>query len=269
MIVSISDDFDPDRIAQSGQCFRWQRAGEAGYRVLCGSQCLYVRAMGEGRYAFSCDAEAFEGFWRDYFDLDTDYAAIRRRIDPAADPFLARAAESQKGLRILRQPPWEALICFIISQNRNIPSICRSVEMLCAACEAPRTDALGRPWHPFPTPQRLASLSEDALRACRLGYRARYVSGAARAVSEGRLDLQALRRADLPTAMAALQTLLGVGSKVASCVCLFGLHHLDAFPRDVWIRRVLENEYPKGYPFERYFPYNGVYQQYMFAYYRH
>ena len=60
--------------------------------------------------------------------------------------------------------------------------------------------------------------------------------------------------------------LYGVGIKVASCVSLFGLHHLDAFPVDVWIRRVLEAEYPGGYPYELYSPYNGVYQQYMFAY---
>ena len=60
----------------------------------------------------------------------------------------------------------------------------------------------------------------------------------------------------------------GVGVKVASCVALFGLHQLNAFPIDVWVKRILENEYRDGYPYEQYAPYNGVYQQYMFAYYR-
>ena len=91
---------------------------------------------------------------------------------------------------------------------------------------------------------------------------------AAEAVAAGRVDLSALCRAKPEESLQALLTLKGVGVKVAACVQLFGLHQLDAFPIDVWIRRVLEAEYPGGYPQARYSPYNGVYQQYMFAYYR-
>ena len=101
-----------------------------------------------------------------------------------------------------------------------------------------------------------------------LGYRTKYVKAAAEAVKNKEIDLMALKTSDYETAMEELKKLYGVGEKVANCVALFGLHHINAFPKDVWIKRVLETEYPKGYPFEDYSPYNGIYQQYMFAYYR-
>ena len=121
----------------------------------------------------------------------------------------------------------------------------------------------------FPEPEAIAALSGEDLMACRLGYRWKYVLAAAKAVSAGDIDLNKLVTADEKTAMTALTGLFGVGVKVASCVALFGLHHTDAFPIDVWVRRVLADQYPDGYPYERYAPYNGVFQQYMFAFYRH
>ena len=111
-------------------------------------------------------------------------------------------------------------------------------------------------------------MSDEALADCRLGYRASYVKAAALEVYEGRLDLLELQKEPPDQALKALMKVHGVGLKVASCAVLFGLHHLDAFPVDVWISRVLENEYPSGYPKEKYQPYNGVYQQYMFYYYK-
>ena len=268
MILSIADDFDLDRIAGSGQCFRWERITDGSWRILHGSECLYALDRGDGHFSFSCEEEKFDNLWREYFDLSEDYTAIRRRIDPEADPFLWTAAERERGIRILRQDPWETLITFILSQNKNIPGIRRCVEALCAACGEKKTDVRGREFYAFPSPAALAALGEESLRSCRLGYRCRYVHAAAEAVRDGKLDLNALRRAEEDAALLALQQLPGVGIKVASCVALFGLHRLDAFPRDVWVKRILASEYPGGYPMERYSPYNGVYQQYMFAWYR-
>ena len=91
---------------------------------------------------------------------------------------------------------------------------------------------------------------------------------AAEAVSNGDIDLLSLLAADEASTINELTKLFGVGTKVANCVSLFGLHHVNAFPVDVWIKRVLEEQYPNGYPYEKYAPYNGIYQQYMFAYYR-
>jgi N-glycosylase/DNA lyase len=263
--IEIHDDFDLKRIADSGQCFRWSRCGD-GWRILSGADCLYIAPLGASRYAVDCDAAAFDARWRDYFDLGENYTAIRSRIDPAADPYLWAAAESEQGIRILRQDPWETLVSFIISQNRNIPAIRRGIELLAAACGDERTDSAGQPYFAFPAPEAVAALDDDALRGCALGYRVPYVRAAARAVLDGVMDFAALCAADAAAAMAALTGLYGVGVKVASCVSLFGLHHLDAFPQDVWIKRILAREYPAGWPFGAYAPFNGVYQQYMFAY---
>ena len=285
MLIMISDDFDLDKIADSGQCFRWEKAeNEAGgtglpaYRIIAGGRCLYVSALGQDRYDLDCSEEDFTAFWRDYFDLETDYAHIRGYIDPEKDPFLAAAAGHEKGIRILRQDPWEMLITFIISQNRNIPAIRRSVEMLAEHCGELRRDSRGRDYYAFPEPEAITALTQEELAACKLGYRCGYVHAAAEAVMSGAIDLAALASGvktegeSDPGARQLIKTLTGlygVGDKVASCVALFGLHQLDAFPVDTWIRRILKQEYPDGYPAERYSPYNGIYQQYMFAYYRH
>ena len=86
---------------------------------------------------------------------------------------------------------------------------------------------------------------------------------------DGGIDLNALQAADEKTTISALTGLYGVGIKVANCVSLFGLHHMDAFPIDVWMKRILTEQYPAGYPYEKYAPFNGICQQYMFAFYRH
>ena len=269
MKIQISDDFDLDRIADSGQCFRWEKADQNTYRIIAGDSCLYITALGEDRFDLDCSRMEYENFWREYFDLEEDYRSIRERIDPDQDPFLRQAAEYEKGIRILRQDPWEMLITSIITQNRNIPAIRRSVELLAKSCGERKTDRRGQAYFAFPAPEAAAMLSEESLKDCRLGYRWKYIQSAARAVTEGRIDLERLRQEDESSAILELTGLFGVGTKVASCVSLFGLHHVDAFPVDVWIRRILEQEYPGGYPFEQYSPYNGIYQQYMFAYYRH
>ncbi len=278
MVIQIDDDFDPDKIADSGQCFRWEKisaqmpssSGEenVSYRILAGSSCLYFSALGDGQYRLDCTQEEYENFWRDYFDLGQDYRKIRERIDPGKDPFLWKASEHEKGIRILQQDPWEMLISFIISQNRNIPAIRRSVEYLARACGDKKTDSKGLEYYAFPDCRAVAALTEKELSECRLGYRCRYVHEAAEAAARGEFDPEALKAMDEKAAMAALTKLTGVGVKVASCVSLFGLHQVNAFPVDVWMKRILAEQYPGGYPFEEYAPYNGIYQQYMFAYYR-
>ena len=276
MIIQITDDLDLDRIAQSGQCFRWKKTEDSTYRIIAGGSCLYITSLGtsgaadgDGRFELDCSEAEFECFWKKYFDLEENYREIRGRIDPGLDPFLWQAAENEKGIRILRQDPWEMLITSIITQNRNIPAICRSVELLAESCGRPQKDSRGCIYYTFPEPAALAVLSEEELKECKLGYRWKYVRAAAEAVAEGKIDPEKLACEEEERAIKALTGLFGVGVKVASCVSLFGLHHLDAFPVDVWVRRILENEYPDGYPFERYSPYNGIYQQYMFAWYRH
>lgn len=252
--------FDPAVIMESGQCFRMVAlSADTVEAVACGRR-VSVTALGGGRFAFDCDPTTFETFWRGYFALDTDYAAILAAAPPE-DAFLSRALQTARGLRILRQDPWETLCAFILSQRKHLKAIRLCMETLCARYGEP---VEGTARSAFPTPARLAALPEAALRECGLGYRAPYVLDAAQKVALGQLNLRAL--AALPDAAlrAVLQTVHGVGVKVADCVMLFAYARLACAPVDVWIHRVIDEEYAGVSPFAAYGGYAGVYQQYLF-----
>ena len=268
MNLFFEDDLDLDRIMDSGQCFRWEKLGDQHYRIPHKDFVLVIRKTGEDCFSLDCSEEEFRAVWEPYFDFALDYRKIRGKIPKRKDPFLFAASEDGKGIRILRQDPWEMLITSIITQNRNIPAIRRSVDLLCRSAGKQIKGKDGTPFYAFPSPEAIAGLTEEDLKNCRLGYRCRYVHAAAAACADGTLDLAELGRADDAAAMKMLTSLFGVGEKVASCVMLFGLHRTDAFPVDVWMKRILDNEYPDGYPMKKYRPWNGIYQQYMFAYYR-
>ncbi|MBQ8093187.1 MAG: hypothetical protein IJ242_06385 [Clostridia bacterium] len=266
MILNISDDFDLSRIAGSGQCFRWQRQSDESYRIIHGQECLYIRQTGAEQYELDCSEDAFSRIWHAYFDLDTRYAQIRARIDSMTDPYLAEASEAEKGIRILRQDPWEMVISFIISQNRSIPMICQSIEALCRLSGDARQDQRGCLFYTFPVPARIAALSEAELTGpCRLGYRWRYVQSVSRMAASGELNLKEIDSQPDDEARRLLMSLYGVGEKVADCILLFGFHRLNTLPVDVWMKRVFREHYISGYDVTKHSPYNGVYQQYLFA----
>lgn len=273
----IDDDFDLGRIAESGQCFRWTKHHDGAYSIIHLDKRLVIKPTGRENsigkeYALSCSRPEFESVWWHYFDFKERYDAIREKVDKATDEFMYRAVESEKGIRILRQDPWEALVSFIISQRKSIPAIKTSIEKLSESCGTKYVDDTdGTVYYSVPTPEQLSKASKDKLEACGLGYRVDYLKSTAYDVYFGRIDLKSLLSVPYTESLYRLKQLYGVGDKVANCVILFGLHNLNAFPIDVWIERILMNEY-KGignYPFEKYNPYNGVFQQYMYAYYRH
>ena len=158
------------------------------------------------------------------------------------------------------------IVSFLISQQNNITRIRRCIENICASYGEKLESSQGKAYHAFPTPQALAVLSEDALMACNLGYRSKYVVRAARDVAGGQCSLEAIRSLPYPKAKEELLKLYGVGEKVADCVCLFALHHLEAFPVDTHIRQAMEAHYKEGFPMERYEGCQGVLQQYIFYY---
>lgn len=279
MQIKLDDDFDLGKIADSGQCFRFNKiatghkeedgsfscCGGDAYSVAASDRHIVIRELGGDMYDLSCSEEEYTGFWKDYFDLKLCYSEIRGRIDPETDPYLFAASEYGKGIRILRQDPWEMLISFIISQRKNIPAIKASIEKLCAlAGDVIVEDEVCGTIYSFPTPSGLAALSMEELEGCSLGYRDKYVHQAALDVASGAVDLNRLTGLDDEMLMEELLKLYGVGVKVANCEILFGYHRLDAFPKDVWINRVLDEHYQGGFPFDKYAPYNGIMQQYLF-----
>lgn len=251
-------DFDPERIFECGQCFRFNRDERGDYTGVAMGRALRVRRAGESIY-ISGGIDDFENVWRDYFDMDRDYADIRASL--AIDPYMEAATVFGAGIRILRQDRWEALCSFIISQCNNIPRIKKIIERLCQSYgETIEFD--GKTYYTFPTAARIAALS--ALDGIGSGYRAPYILNAARAVASGELDLAALACSDYDTALKALLRLNGVGKKVANCVILFGLQMLSAFPIDVWIKKAISGQYGGDFDPEIFGEYAGVAQQYIF-----
>ena len=154
MIEYVIPDFNIDQIARSGQCFRFRREGEGRYSLIAGGKWLDIEQNGE-TVRFSCAENEFEGFWRDYFDLNADYGRYKSKV-AKRDAYLRAAVETGSGLRILRQELWETIICFIISQQNNIPRITKCVDGLCTLFGEARQRANGEVYHAFPTAERLA-----------------------------------------------------------------------------------------------------------------
>lgn len=252
-------DFDPAAVFENGQCFRWEQRPDGVWTGIAHGRRLHLRKEGDALLFLNAAPNEVHTLWRGYFDLDRDYAAIRAAF--ARDTALARAVAFAPGLRLLRQDPWEALCSFILSQNNNIPRIKGIIDRLCAAFGTPLADG----GFAFPSPQALADLSVADLAPVRCGFRAAYVLDAARKAASGEIDLGALTDLPLDDARAALQTIRGVGPKVADCALLFGCGRLDCFPVDVWVRRILAAYYPDGFP-EALRPLGGIAQQFLFHY---
>lgn len=264
MVVKKITNFSLEQIARSGQCFRMSRREDGFFDIISGSRWMGARQSGE-TCEFLCTEEEFSEFWEDYFDLKQDYGEYISRIDKE-DVYLNAAVKLAGGVRILRQDIWEMIVSFLISQQNNIVRIRRCIENICETYGNPVKNGRGEVYFTFPEPEALAGLEEDALKACNLGYRSKYVVRAARSVAEGRFDLEQLGTLPYEKAKEELLKLFGVGVKVADCICLFGLHHLEAFPVDTHISQALKKYYGDGFPMEKYGGIQGVIQQYIFYY---
>ena len=278
------DNFSPAQIFDCGQCFRFDAEDRVGYgdkASLDGASSFvgvafgrYIRVseLSPGKIAVDgATEEDWKNIWSDFFDLQTDYSAVQsgliERFSCAChhdDTHIKKCIELGSGIRLLRQDPFETLISFIISQNNNIPRIKKTVSALCETYGDPAVSFDDVVHYSFPSPETIVDAGEDGMKALRVGFRAPYIVGAAKAVANGALDLEALKRSSGEEAREELMTLKGVGPKVASCVDLFGLGHRDAFPIDVWMKKVLARHYPEGIDVSELGPCAGIGQQYLF-----
>ena len=264
MITVELDNFSLKQICQSGQCFRMRETEENTYELIAGDQ--YLKLTQEGTIVtFHCSDVEFLCYWVPYFDIDADYAGYIEKINPR-DHYLSAAAECGSGIRILRQDLWEMIISFLISQQNNITRIKKCIENISREFGVRKTSSTGAEYYAFPTAEALALATEEQLRECNLGYRAKYVLDTARKVCFGDISLNSLHDMTYKAARKELLGLYGVGEKVADCICLFGLHQLDAFPVDTHIRQALDAHYKRGFPNRRYKGCRGVMQQYIFYY---
>lgn len=245
--------FDISKTFDCGQCFRFEKQGDIwqgmsfGRTLRLHEEPGFVVLEGVGE-------QEFTETWQAFFDLDRDYNAINCKL--GKDSVLEKAIAVSRGIRILKQDKWETLISFIISQNNNIPRIKGIISRLCeiggGVC--------------FPTAGQILTAGQEGLAGIRAGFREKYIIDAAERVYDGRLELDALDKLDYTTAKERLKTVKGVGDKVADCVLLFAYGKLEAFPKDVWIKRVIDKYYGDTFDETRFSPYGGIAQQYLFYY---
>ena len=253
-------DFDLGQTLECGQCFRWHKAENGGYIGVAYKMQLKLTQCGDELTVEGASEAECADRLRCYLSLDEPYGKYKKIL--GSDEVLKKAITYAPGIRVMKQPFWETLCSFIISQNNNITRISRIVEKLCKQFG----EDLGG-YYDFPAPEALAKLAVDDLKCLNCGYRDSYIIDAAQRVSRGEIDKSFLRTAPLDEARKMIQTIKGVGPKVADCTLLFGAHRLDAFPRDVWIKRAMAELFPNGLP-ESCAPLAGVAQQYIFHYVR-
>lgn len=269
-------DYDLAATLTSGQVFRWELQDRCWTGVI-GKRWLRLSSERGSITAETAEPVADWNWLRDYLQTDLDLGAVLETF-PDDEPMRA-AVDSCRGLRLLRQEPWECLASFILSSTKQIVQIRQIVALLCEQFGEPIP---GRPGGPparaFPSAERLSRASESGLRACKMGFRAPYLLATARRVAAGEVDIERLRGLTLEAARGELMKLPGVGRKIADCVLLFAHGFPSAFPVDVWVVKALQGLYfPKRrvkaarlrrFSETHFGPNAGYAQQYLFHYMR-
>lgn len=276
--------FDVAKTFDCGQSFRFDPVPDTKHEtefsgVAFGRHISFAQDGGS-LYVYNTTANEFERLWKYYLGLDMDYRSIEQEITCLSQSeHMACAAERGRGIRILRQDPFETLISFIISQNNNIPRIKKLVDALSARCgekieisEAEEEHLSGASsLYAFPSAEKIKELGIDGLAELKMGFRAKYIYDAVEKVISGEIDLAKIKCAEsTDDCLAELCIIKGVGLKVANCAALFGLERYDAFPIDVWIKKVAEKRFAgEEFSAARFGRYAGIAQQFLFYYERY
>ena len=231
-----------------GQSFTWDNFDadknkfDAAYEGVFGGRALRVALDKSGNVHFSSPVDKYEGAGNElfeYLDASTDYAPIRIALEKTGDANIRKALKIWPTLRILRQSPAEAIICFICSSSKRIIQIKQCVRLL--------SEELGQPVgggrHALPSFSDIAAAPDDTLRDCKLGFRSAYLKKSALKIISDGFNPDSLREMPYPDAKKYLLSLSGIGDKVADCILLFGAYRLEAFPVDTWIRQAMTNLY--------------------------
>lgn len=268
------EDYDLDATLASGQAFGWTLTPDGSWEGVVGGHAIRVRAVPGGIEAEAHPPPADWGWLRHYFQTDVRLEEILATF-PQDGPMQA-SVQGCRGLRLLRQDPWQCLASFILSSTKQIvqiQQICRLLSLRYGEPVRPPWATQG-PLHTFPCAERLARCTERELRECKMGFRAPGLLDAARRVALGELDLGRLGTLPLSEARDELCKIRGVGPKIANCVLLFACGFPTAFPVDVWVRRAVRELYfPRRRPTEarlqrfvetHFGPHAGYAQQYLF-----
>ncbi len=238
--MRLSVPFDLDFSLCCGQVFRWRKVDGWWYGVV-GEHVVKIRQCGSELEFENVNKD----FVQNYFGLNDDLARISSCI--GNDGYVREALQRFEGLRIVRQVPWECLVSFICATYKSIAAIELMLKKLSIKYgEKQVFDDMD--FYTFPTVKRLSDASENGLKECGLGYRAKYVLATSKKIRDENIKLEELRNKPYLESRKALLEFSGVGLKVADCVLLFSLEKQEAFPVDVWVKRVILNHYAKQLP---------------------
>ncbi len=235
-----------DLTLDCGQAFRWNKTPDGRWCAVAMGKYIEILQDGTSVTFFDTSEKDFKNIWVPYFDLNRDYRSICDCI--RTDENIGKAIDEFYGIRILNQEPWETLCSFIISQNNNIPRIKGIIDRLCENFGEPIERDGKIVAYSFPTAERISALEIEDLAPLRAGFRNKYIMDAARKVASGEVDLEKIKTLPLLEAEAELIKIKGVGAKVAQCALLYGCGHCDAFPIDVWVKRIMSEMYRDGLP---------------------
>ncbi|CDF58774.1 DNA-3-methyladenine glycosylase family protein [Thermobrachium celere] len=239
IVIRDTEDFDIKQTFDCGQCFRWNEDNDGSYvgvahgravRIIQDRNDIYIKGGKiEDKY-----------FWEDYFDLKRDYKNIKKEL--SKDKILKEAIQYGEGIRILNQDMFEIIVSFIISANNRIPMIKRAVENI-SRRYGEEIEFEGRKFYAFPNAERLKDAKVEELEACGTGFRAPYIVDTVSKIYKGEVDLNHIKSLNTDDAHKELIKLKGIGPKVADCILLFSMQKYDAFPVDVWVKRVMQHFY--------------------------
>ncbi len=255
----------------SGQVFLWDKIEDRWFGIN-GDDLLVIKEP----FKIEASPKSVRRFFRHDDNLDKILSGIRR------DNLVGTAVKQFSGLRLIRQDPFQCYISFICSSNSSIQNIKNMLVRLCQKF-GNKVEFEGRQFSTFPSAERLANVTTKDLLSCGLGFRAKYVREAIKAVNLEKIEFESIRKMDYKSALETLKTVRGIGNKIADCILLFSLDKMESFPIDRWTQRILQKYYPaifdgmhgkslteKKYSslhkkiIEHFGPYAGYSQQFLF-----
>lgn len=274
-IIEGIEDFSLSQTLECGQCFRFYKQDENDYVIVAYKNLLHIKQVNDTLVFYDCNVHSVKTIWIPYFDLDRDYAEIKKFL-LKKDNILQDSINEKYGVRILNQEFHEMLISFIISQNKQIPHIKQLVKRISEEYGEYLGEINGEKYYSFPSIEVLGTISEEKFREMKTGFRAPYLADAVKKLSENVISVDEFKGMDENAARRKLMEIKGVGEKVANCVMLFSLGYRNAFPIDVWMKRIMETLYFQGkdtkkeliadFARDMYGEYGGYAQQYLFCY---
>ena len=250
IVIKGVKNFNIKQVLECGQCFRWEKISNNNYIIVAYRRVIEVVQNGDDVTIYNTNLKDFEEIWKDYFDLNTEYAPLKDEL--AKDELLSKSVDFGYGIRILNQEPFEILISFIVSARNSIPAIMKTIKKISEKW-GDKIEYKGNTYYAFPTPEQIKNAQLEEIKETGASFRSKYILDTIARVNEALenpdneevniYNLDHIKSLTTDECHTALQKFMGVGAKVADCIMLFSMNKKSAFPVDVWIKRAMIHFY--------------------------